>query len=1209
MYKLFSGAFFFVALFFIFLVFPKDSFAQTCGGGSYYCGGYYETCRLPDGEECTPLDPYPCTCTLSCTGNPGPANSCSGATSSGAAICNDLRNYACFETPCGPHSGVCSWNAGGGGGGCTNDNQCPGCLGCNVNTGACTVQVNAYCSSTCSGGACLSNGNCSCPNTPTPLPACPQNPGSGNTIQCQGSCVTDWSPLGGYSCSGGGQCCQKNPPSACPGLPAGGVNTCRSVTCNPEETIYGSATNNACGTNQLCCYSATTACPGLPGDGSTNACVTAASCPGGTTPYGSLTNNACGSGRVCCNTPPGGTATACPANPPGGGVNSCVSGASCPGGSTAYGSTTNNACGSGQVCCNTPPSACPLNPPGGGTNSCVSGSVCPGGTTNYGNPSNNACGAGSVCCNTPAGATCASIGGACMASGLVGTQSGCPAGYVRVSQGAMNCTGVTPVCYTCAPAPTQPQAVTVTPRPPTPTVTTGCGAGYVTVDNVDCNVRGVGCCPASQPFCSSATNYLCSSVEDPNVSEIGVFTDTNGSGVYDVGDSNGPNVRFLMSNTPNQQPWIGGLWSFSSSSYSYFSVQTSTIPSGYQEVSRTGSTTVSPGSRFVLLLRQIPPTVTLQGRFVGANGTTQVNLVGQGVSITGLGSKTSTPWNYTSIPTGTRTLVINQISGYATKYRCRSESSSTCAGIPTTFTSGTQVTAALPTPGSYIDIYVQYVVAPSCSVLTRNARQGDIGSAPATGSIGAGSSLQLFATIVNDDNNRSNSVWSSTCGTFPSTNWDYATFQAPNTAGTCIISYSLYGVNQPSCSATMTVASACSGATSTQVISGTIFSDAGNNDCASGAVPYTGTAPSLTLRSSPSAVIKAGPVVYNSSPPPPYRLTDTTSCSTETKTVSMTNLPPDYVVRGYKTTPSTWIAQSGYDVTLATSANTTLDWCVSNNSSWYQTVSGDVRYPNIANKVPASSVGSQSLATSPNTPGVFFSSQGTISTTTFGQGAVSASGWKVSDEYQYNDDFRNGLGGMSYTFFASQVRRRNMPTSVIPGSTFTFTSATTEQIYTKTGNLTITASGLTTPGKSIVILVDGDVTISGPVTAQTGQGNLIVIAASGNITVVPTIGSAAALSTPALDGYFTAERNIIIQSSANCATSTSDLRLNVSGALIANSLRPFATGGSGKIQNGRTLCANNANFPALSVSARPEFLIQLTDFYKSTYKVYKEVNP
>lgn len=47
--------------------------------------------------------------------------------------------------------------------------------------------------------------------------------------------------------------------------------------------------------------SITTVCPNFPGNGTQNVCITGSQCPTGYSVYGSATNNACGTGKLCCN--------------------------------------------------------------------------------------------------------------------------------------------------------------------------------------------------------------------------------------------------------------------------------------------------------------------------------------------------------------------------------------------------------------------------------------------------------------------------------------------------------------------------------------------------------------------------------------------------------------------------------------------------------------------------------------------------------------------------------------------------------------------------------------------------------------------------------------------------------------------------------------------------------------------------------------------
>lgn len=153
-------------------------------------------------------------------------------------------------------------------------------------------------------------------------------------------------------------------------------------------------------------------------------------------------------------------------------------------------------------------------------------------------------------------------------------------------------------------------------------------------------------------------------------------------------------------------------------------------------------------------------------------------------------------------------------------------------------------------------------------------------------------------------------------------------------------------------------------------------------------------------------------------------------------------------------------------------------------------------------------------------------------------------------------------------------------------------------------NITLNAN------RHIILLVNGNITIDAQVTATAGSGRLFIVAARGNITIKPDVGTITSSSTATqLDGFYTAEGNITLESKANCTISSPDERLNIGGALIANALYPFSSNGIGRIVNNRTLCADDANYPTLYIASRVDFLTQMTDFYKTANKAFREIEP
>lgn len=284
------------------------------------------------------------------------------------------------------------------------------------------------------------------------------------------------------------------------------------------------------------------------------------------------------------------------------------------------------------------------------------------------------------------------------------------------------------------------------------------------------------------------------------------------------------------------------------------------------------------------------------------------------------------------------------------------------------------------------------------------------------------------------------------------------------------------------------------------------------------------------------------------------------------------------------------------------SSNSSVTFCIAPTNPWFQTNTGDVRFSNLLNPIPAGQYG----ASDASNPGVYFSSNSNLS---LGNGTVSAKGWGVNYEYSFNANTINRNGTMGYGFLKSKARQDGVKVTPLTPGTFDQTQITGSGIYESSGDLTIN-SYTHTNGRRVVILVNGNVIINASnVTVPVGQG-LFIVAAKGNITIAKTIGTATLTSTTAnIDGYYTAEGSIIIDGDKCADSVTPDLRLNVGGALIANSLKPFATTGTGTLQNKRSLCTNNLTYPSLFVSSRPDFLTQLTDFYKVSYTKWQEAKP
>lgn len=294
----------------------------------------------------------------------------------------------------------------------------------------------------------------------------------------------------------------------------------------------------------------------------------------------------------------------------------------------------------------------------------------------------------------------------------------------------------------------------------------------------------------------------------------------------------------------------------------------------------------------------------------------------------------------------------------------------------------------------------------------------------------------------------------------------------------------------------------------------------------------------------------------------------------------------------------------------------TIDICVAGVSSWFQTTTGDVRYPLLSDSIPASALAPY-LSSDATSPGIAFSS---TTDPLFQGGSASNIGWKAGREYLYNNDFEQGLGATSYSFYKSQAQKKQQPvTKISSGVTSVDLSTLSSGIYEAEGNVTIYAStGSVTGGKHIIFLGDQNVTVgdaANPIlNVPAGAGNLLVVAVKGNLLIDANVGTATVSqdTSTQLDGLYSAEGDIIVQSKHTgglACPGTQDNRLNVGGSFVSNSLHPFATTGAGSVQNARSLCASDATYPSLKVYARPDMILQMTDFYKTAYKQFREVEP
>lgn len=340
-------------------------------------------------------------------------------------------------------------------------------------------------------------------------------------------------------------------------------------------------------------------------------------------------------------------------------------------------------------------------------------------------------------------------------------------------------------------------------------------------------------------------------------------------------------------------------------------------------------------------------------------------------------------------------------------------------------------------------------------------------------------------------------------------------------------------------------------------------------------------------------------------------------------------IPSGYSVRSVQGNTTNKDNNYLFDVTTTP----VVTYCISSIQPWYQTFQGDVRMPRASNVVALNKFASDS-----SIPSVFIS---TISDFDFGAGGASAicggniGCWTVNYEYFYNNLSIMEKGGLSYDFFNTRAHQAGI--SIIPITASSgYGSLDNLNLTNLNGVYEIDSGGIPVVIKSyvhaasnshVVLLVKGDVTISGPIKVPAASNNLFILASSGDISIDPSVGVDTSIfpypdtsNTDAnsvyaitqLDGIYSAEGNFIVNTSTNtCSDGVSpDLRLNIGGTVIANSLFSFSAGGfGGRFSNQRSLCANDASYPSVKIYPRYDFLTAMSDFYKENVFTWREIQP
>lgn len=290
---------------------------------------------------------------------------------------------------------------------------------------------------------------------------------------------------------------------------------------------------------------------------------------------------------------------------------------------------------------------------------------------------------------------------------------------------------------------------------------------------------------------------------------------------------------------------------------------------------------------------------------------------------------------------------------------------------------------------------------------------------------------------------------------------------------------------------------------------------------------------------------------------------------------------------------------------------------------WFQGVGGDIRIDSgITNKVPIGVTPPSSRFTSifgsGGTAGVIFAGDGVppVLSPDFGQGTAPANtfaspnGWLVYGSGGKFTPVNNNIMRTSYRFMNDNIKTTitNLATNICPNLLDCTLPANFQGgVYKAEGNTRLNSYTFLT-GHHYLFLINGDLRIQG--TQIVPKGSTVTFISSKDIVFDKTVGGLATDTTSHVEGFYSADENIIIESyNNNCATS--DKRLNVAGTLISNAGMTL-TGSS--FQQNRDLCTtagtnNNTKYPALKITERPDFILNAPNFLKVPNYIWEEVAP
>jgi hypothetical protein len=293
-----------------------------------------------------------------------------------------------------------------------------------------------------------------------------------------------------------------------------------------------------------------------------------------------------------------------------------------------------------------------------------------------------------------------------------------------------------------------------------------------------------------------------------------------------------------------------------------------------------------------------------------------------------------------------------------------------------------------------------------------------------------------------------------------------------------------------------------------------------------------------------------------------------------------------------------------------------LNFSVSDSWPWMQFYGLGTRFDDgIDNPLPASTTcggGSfaQGTTSDMSSPGIAFTGDASAD---YGRGDVSSSGRSVGgisypEVYSGANSLKTSATGLrsaaekaGYTI----IQLDSVPACSNPDQHCNL-QGQMKGFYATGGDLMIDQP-LNIASGNYVIVADGDITFGKDVKITVAQGATLIIAAGKDMIVDQSISppsNACPVPEGQLQGIFSAGRNFIVQGNNGDCSKPADTMLNIDGSLIIN-----AELNGGTLQNQRDLCGGNVSYPSLTVTSRPDFILNLPTFIFKENVIMHEDTP